>query len=148
MEPAAPAPARACEPAEAANSADPRAALKAHLYWVAQTSSDLQLNRDLPRYKTILEGWDSQSWFWQANKAAMTEHFGATTKDLRRECDAAEQAVPEEQGSRVRPRAGGSPSVKSISQALWKVSPSVKSISCLLILFAQKNKGLETQLRR
>ena len=32
----------------------------------------------------MLEGWDSQSWFWQANKAAMTEHFGVTTKDLRR----------------------------------------------------------------
>ena len=96
----------------------------------------------------MLEGWDSQSWFWQANKAAMTEHFGATTKDLRRECDAAKRAIPEEQGSRVQPRAGGSPSVKSISQALWKVSPSVKSISCLLILFAEKNKGLETQLRR
>ena len=48
----------------------------------------------------MLEGWDSQSWFWQANKAAMAEHFGVTTKDLRREWDAAEQAVPEEQGSR------------------------------------------------
>ena len=33
----------------------------------------------------MLEGWDSQSWFWQANKAAMTEHFVVTTKDLRRE---------------------------------------------------------------
>ena len=34
----------------------------------------------------------------------MTEHFGATTKDLRRECDAAKRAIPEEQGSRVQPR--------------------------------------------
>ena len=85
MAEASPAPARACEPAEAADSADPRAWMKSHLYWVAQASSDLQLDRDLPRHKTILEGWDSQSWFWQANKAAMTEHFGVTTKDLRRE---------------------------------------------------------------
>ena len=35
---------------------------------------------------------------------------------------------------------------KNQALALWKVSPSVKSIRCLLILFAQKEKGLETQL--
>ena len=93
---AAPAPAQASEPPEA----DPRAWMKSHLYWVAQTSSDLHLRRDFPRYKTMLDGWDSQSLSWQANKAAMAEHFGVTTKDLRREWDAAEQAVPEEQGSR------------------------------------------------
>ena len=52
----------------------------------------------------MLEGWDSQSWFWQANKAAMTEHFVVTTKDIRREWDAAKRAIPEEQGSRVQPR--------------------------------------------
>ena len=49
--------------------------MKSPLYWVAQTSSDLQLNRDLPRCKTILEGWDSQSWFWQANKAGDDRAF-------------------------------------------------------------------------
>ena len=52
----------------------------------------------------MLGGWDSHSWFWQANKAAMAEHFGVTTKDLRREWDAAEQAILEEQGSRAQPR--------------------------------------------
>ena len=52
----------------------------------------------------MLEGWDSQSWFWQANKAAMTEHFVVTTKDLGGQWDAAEQAILEEQGSRVQPR--------------------------------------------
>ena len=37
---------------------------------------------------------------------------------------------------------------KNQALALWKVSPSVKSIRCLLILFAQKKKGLETQLEK
>ena len=35
MREAAPAPARACEPAEAADSADPRARMKSPLYWLA-----------------------------------------------------------------------------------------------------------------
>ena len=35
---------------------------------------------------------------------------------------------------------------KNQALALWEVSPSVKSMRCLLILFAQKKKGLETQL--
>ena len=128
---AAPAPAQASEPPEA----DPRAWMKSHLYWVAQTSSDLHLRRDFPRYKTMLDGWDSQSLSWQANKAAMAEHFGVTTKDLRREWDAAEQAILEEQGSRAQPRpdeqAQQGPSDQAL--ALWKVSPSVKTIRCLLI---------------
>ena len=68
-----------------APAADPRAWMKSPLYWVAQTSSDLHLRRDFPRYKTMLDGWDSQSLSWQANKAAMAEPFGVTTKDLRRE---------------------------------------------------------------
>ena len=34
----------------------------------------------------------------------MEEHFGVTTKGLRWEWDAAEQAILEEQGSRVQPR--------------------------------------------
>ena len=42
MSEAAPAPARACEPAEAADSADPRAALKAHLYAMANNAFELQ----------------------------------------------------------------------------------------------------------
>ena len=46
----------------------------------------------------------SQSWFWQANKAAMTELFGVTTKDLRREEDAAKRAIREQQGSRAQVR--------------------------------------------
>ena len=94
---AAPAPAQASEPPEA----DPRAWMKSHLYWVAQTSSDLHLRRDFPRYKTMLDGWDSQSLSWQANKAAMAEHFGVTTKDLRREWGEGKRLSPEEQGSLV-----------------------------------------------
>ena len=96
---AAPAPAQASEPPEA----DPRAWMKSHLYWVAQTSSDLHLRRDFPRYKTMLDGWDSQSLSWQANKAAMAEHFGVTTKDLRREWGEVKRLSPEEQGSRAQP---------------------------------------------
>ena len=96
---AAPAPAQASEPPEA----DPRAWMKSHLYWVAQTSSDLHLRRDFPRYKTMLDGWDSQSLSWQANKAAMAEHFGVTTKDLRREWGELKRLSPEEQGSRAQP---------------------------------------------
>ena len=99
MSEAAPAPAQASEPPEA----DPRAWMKSHLYWVAQTSSDLHLRRDFPRYKTMLDGWDSQSLSWQANKAAMAEHFGVTTKDLRREWGEVKRLSPEEQGSRAQP---------------------------------------------
>ena len=90
-------------------------------------------------------GWDSQSWFWQANKA--TKDFGVTTKDLRRECDAAKRLSQKNRAAEFS-RDLTKKHNKDQALALWKVSPSVKSISCLLILFAQKKKGLETQLRR
>ena len=99
MAEAAHAPAQASEPAEAL----PRARMKPHLLRMAQTSIDLQLHRDFPRYKTMLGGWDSQSLSWQANKAAMAEHFGVTTKDLRREWGEVKRLSPEEQGSRAQP---------------------------------------------
>ena len=65
MSEASPAPARACEPAEAADSADPRAALKAHLYAMANNAFELQLHREFPKYKTMLKGRDGQQFFWQ-----------------------------------------------------------------------------------
>ena len=60
MAEASPAPARACEPAEAADSADPRAALKAYLSEMANNQFLLQLHREFPKFKTMLEGWDGQ----------------------------------------------------------------------------------------
>ena len=88
MAEAAHAPAQASEPAEP----DPRAAMKAHLYQMAQSAFELQLNRDFPKYKTMLEGWDGQQFFWQkANKPAVAEHFGGTVEDLRAEWDAAKR---------------------------------------------------------
>ena len=92
MSEASPAPARACEPAEAADSADPRAALKAHLYAMANNAFELQLHREFPKYKTMLKGWDGQQFIWQKrNKAVMAQHFGVTVEDLRAEWDAAKR---------------------------------------------------------
>ena len=86
MSEAAPAPARACEPAEAADSADPRAALKAHLYAMANNAFELQLHREFPKYKTMLKGRDGQQFFWQkVNKATLAERFSVSVEDLRAE---------------------------------------------------------------
>ena len=74
MAEASPAPARACEPAEAADSADPRAALKAYLSEMANNQFLLQLHREFPKFKTMLKGWDGQQFIWQKrNKAVMAD---------------------------------------------------------------------------
>ena len=148
MAEASPAPARACEPPEAAVSADPRAALKAHLYAMANNAFELQLHREFPKYKTMLKGWDGQQFIWQKrNKAVMAQHFGVTVEDLRAEWDAAKRRFQKNRAAELS-RDRTNKHNKDQALALWKVSPSVKSIRCLLILFAQKKKGLETQLRR
>ena len=62
--------------------------MEAHLYQMAQSAFELQLHRDrdFPKCKTILEGWDGQQFFWQkVNKATLAEHFGVTMEDLRAE---------------------------------------------------------------
>ena len=134
MAEAAHAPAQASEPPEA----DPRAPMKAHLYQMAQSAFELQLNRDFPKYKTMLEGWDGQQFFWQkANKPAMAEHFGVTMEDLRAEWDAAKRLFHKNRAAEIS-RDRTNKHNKNQALALWKVSPSVKSISCCLILFAQK----------
>ena len=102
MAEAAHAPAQASEPPEA----DPRAPMKAHLYQMAQSAFELQLNRDFPKYKTMLEGWDGQQFFWQkANKPAMAEHLnrsdgGGSSSGVGR----SEETISQEQGSRDQPR--------------------------------------------
>ena len=83
---------QASEPANEPAEPDPRAAMKAHLYQMAQSAFELQLHREFPKYKTMLKGWDGQQFFWQkANKPAMAEHFGVTMGDLRAEWDAAKR---------------------------------------------------------
>ena len=56
---------QASEPANEPAEADPRAPMKAHLYRMAQSAFELQLHREFPKYKTMLEGWDGQQFFWQ-----------------------------------------------------------------------------------
>ena len=59
---------QASEPANEPAEPDPRAAMKAHLYRMAQSAFELQLHREFPKYKTMLEGWDGQQFFWQSAK--------------------------------------------------------------------------------
>ena len=52
----------------------------------------LQLHREFPKFKTMLEGWDGQQFIWQKrNKAVMAQQFGVSVEDLRAEWDAAKR---------------------------------------------------------
>ena len=145
MSEASPAPARACEPAEAADSADPRAALKAHLYAMANNAFELQLHREFPKYKTMLEGWDGQQFFWQkVNKATLAERFSVTMEDLRAEWGVAKRLFQKNRAAELS-RDRANKHNKDQALALWEVK-TVSDIHLKFTELAAKEKELEMQI--
>ena len=121
--------------------------MKAHLYQMAQSAFELQLNRDFPKYKTMLEGWDGQQFFWQrANKAAMAEHFGVTMEDLRAEWDAAKRLFHKNRAAEIS-RDRTNKHNKNQALALWKVH-TVSDIHLKFTELAAKEKELEMQIEK
>ena len=145
MAEASPAPARACEPAEAADSADPRAALKAYLSEMANNQFLLQLHREFPKFKTMLKGWDGQQFIWQKrNKAVMAQHFGVSVEDLRAEWDAAKRLFQKNRAAELS-RDRTNKHNKNQALALWEVK-TVSEIHLKFTELAEKKKELETQI--
>ena len=145
MAEASPAPARACEPAEAADSADPRAALKAYLSEMANNQFLLQLHREFPKFKTMLKGWDGQQFIWQKrNKAVMAQHFGVSVEDLRAEWDAAKRLFQKNRAAELS-RDRTNKHNKDQALALWEVK-TVSDIHLKFTELAAKEKELEMQI--
>ena len=145
MAEASPAPARACEPTEAADSADPRAALKAYLSEMANNQFLLQLHREFPKFKTMLKGRDGQQFIWQKrNKAVMAQHFGVSVEDLRAEWDAAKRLFQKNRAADMS-RDRTNKHNKDQALALWEVK-TVSDIH-LTMVSAQHSVHLPNRFR-
>ena len=113
---------QASEPANEPEEPDPRAALKSHLYGMANNAFELQLHREFPKYKTMLKGWDGQQFFWQkVNKATLAERFSVSVEDLRAEWGVAKRLFQKNRAAELS-RDRTNKHNKDQALALWEVA--------------------------